>query len=100
MTNPNQSKWTALTKIIKRQPADLTDYGSALGAIVIAYTWVIALGSQAVARGVAQPLLPATNGAFRRLWSLFREGLRYFAQVVRRHSLCLGFVFIPDFRFT
>lgn len=68
--------------------------------LAIAYTWMVALGSQAVAAGCAQPLVRRPNGAFRRLWSLFREGLRYFAQVVQRHTVCLGFTFIPDTRLT
>lgn len=68
--------------------------------LTIAYTWTVALGSQAVAAGCAQPLVRRPNGAFRRLWSLFREGLRYFAQVVQRQTVCLGFTFIPDTRFT
>lgn len=66
--------------------------------LVIAYTWMVALGSQAVALGCAQPLVRRPNGTSRRLWSLFREGLRYFAQVVQRHTVCLGFTFIPDTR--
>jgi hypothetical protein len=68
--------------------------------LALAYTWVVALGSQAVAAGVAQPLVRRPNGTCRRLWSLFREGLRYFVQVVQRQTLCLGFTFIPDRRFT
>lgn len=68
--------------------------------LAIAYTWIVALGSQAVAAGCAQPLVRRPNGTFRRLWSLFREGLRYFAQVVQRHTVCLGFTFIPDTRLT
>ncbi len=68
--------------------------------LVLAYTWTVALGSQAVAAGCAQPLVRRTNGTLRRLWSLFREGLRYFVQVVQRHTVCLGLVFIPDRRFT
>lgn len=68
--------------------------------LAIAYTWMIALGSQAVAAGISQPLVRRPDGTFRRLWSLFREGLRYFAQVVQRHTRCLGLTFIPDSRFT
>jgi hypothetical protein len=68
--------------------------------LALAYTWVVALGSQAVAVGCAQPLVRRSNGSSRRLWSLFKEGLRYFAQVVQRHTMCLGLVFIPDTRFT
>lgn len=68
--------------------------------LALAYTWVVALGSQAVAAGCAQPLVRRANGSFRRLWSLFKEGLRYFVEVVQRHTICLGLVFIPDRRFT
>jgi hypothetical protein len=68
--------------------------------LAIAYTWMIALGSQAVAAGLSQPLVRRPDGTFRRLWSLFREGLRYFVQVVQRQTRCLGFTFIPDSRFT
>lgn len=68
--------------------------------LTIAYTWMVALGSQAVAAGCAQPVVRRPNGTLRRLWSLFREGLRYFVQVVQRHTVCLGFTFIPDTRFT
>jgi hypothetical protein len=71
-----------------------------LVVLASAYTWLIALGSQAVAAGCAQPLVRRPDGSRRRLWSLFREGLGYFAQVVQRHTLCLGMVFIPDSRVT
>lgn len=66
--------------------------------LVLAYAWVVALGSHAVAVGCAQPLVRRPDGALRRFWSLFKEGLRYFAQVVQRHTLCRGLVFIPDHR--
>lgn len=66
--------------------------------LAIAYTWVIAFGSQAVAQGCAQPLVRRPDGSRRRLWSLFKEGLRYFVQVVQRHTLCPSFIFIPDAR--
>jgi hypothetical protein len=68
--------------------------------LAIAYTWVVALGSQAVAAGCAQPPVRRPDGSLRRLWSVFREGLRYFVQFVQRHGVCLGFTFIPDTRFT
>lgn len=68
--------------------------------LAIAYTWMVALGSQAVAAGCAQPLVRRANDTYRRLWSLFREGLRYFVEVVQRYTICLGWVFIPDRRFT
>jgi hypothetical protein len=68
--------------------------------LVLAYTWMVALGSQAVSVGCAQPLIRRSDGRFRRAWSLFREGLRYFVQYVQRHTVCLGFTFVPDTRFT
>lgn len=68
--------------------------------LVLAYVWMIALGSQAVAAGCSQPLIRPAGRAHRRHWSLFREGLRYFDQFVQRHTRCLGFTFIPDSRFT
>lgn len=68
--------------------------------LAIAYTWMVALGSQAVAADGAQPLIRRHDGSLRRLWSLFREGLRYFAQVLQRQTVCLGLTFIPDKRFT
>lgn len=68
--------------------------------LTVAYTWVVALGSQAIACGCAQPLIRPAHTPPRRLWSLFKEGLRFFAQVVQRHTRCLGFVFIPDSRVT
>lgn len=80
-----------------RSPHHITNL---LVLLAIAYTWMVALGSQAVAAGCAQPLVRRPDGTFRRLWSLFREGLRYFAQVVQRYTVCLGFTFIPDTRLT
>ncbi len=79
-----------------RSPHHLTNR---LVILATAYTWVVALGSQPVAAGCAQPLVRRPNGAFRRLWSLFREGLRYFVQVVQRQTRCRGLTFIPDTRF-
>lgn len=71
-----------------------------LVVLVFAYTWIIALGSQAVAQGCAQPLVRRSAGIPRRAWSLFREGLRFFIQYVQRHGICLDLLFIPDHRFT
>ena len=68
--------------------------------LTLAYAWTVALGSQAVAAACAQPLVKQADGTVRRLWSLFKEGLRYFVQVVQRHTLCLDLRFIPDNRFT
>jgi hypothetical protein len=68
--------------------------------LVFAYVWMIALGSQAVAAGCSQPMIRKTDGTYRRHWSLFREGLRYFEEFVKSYIVCLGFTFIPDIRFT
>lgn len=67
--------------------------------LVVAYVWMIALGSQGVAAGCMHTLVARLDGSCRRLWSLFREGLRYFVEVVQRHTVYLGLVFIPDRRF-
>jgi hypothetical protein len=71
-----------------------------LVVLAFAYAWVIALGSQAVAARCSQPLVRRADGSRRRLWSLFKEGLRYFVQVVQRHTVCLRLRFLPDTRFT
>lgn len=68
--------------------------------LALAYTWVVALGSQAVAAGRARPRVRRANNSCPRLWSLFKEGLNYFVEFVQRHTVCLGLVFIPDYRFT
>jgi hypothetical protein len=68
--------------------------------LAIAYAWTIAWGSQAIATHRAQPLLRRPDHACRRLWSLFKEGLRYFVEVIQRSLACLRFSFIPDHRFT
>jgi hypothetical protein len=68
--------------------------------LVLAYTWTVALGSQAIAAGRAHPLVRQANRSPRRLWSVFREGLTYFVEWVQRYTICLGLVFIPDRRFT
>lgn len=80
-----------------RQPPHVANL---LVLLVVAYAWVIALGSQAVAKGCAQPLLRRANRPPRRQWSLFREGLRYFVEVVQRYTVCLSLLFVPDIRFT
>jgi Transposase DDE domain len=67
---------------------------------VIAYTWTVALGSQAVAQGRAQPLPKRADGQPRRWWSLFKEGLRFFVEHIQRNTICSDLVFIPDRRFT
>jgi hypothetical protein len=68
--------------------------------LALAYTWVVALGSQAVAAQRAQPLLRRTDGTLRRHWSLFKEGLRFWVEVAQRHTICPDLCFTPDHRFT
>lgn len=68
--------------------------------LALAYTWVVALGSQAVARGSAHPPVRRANNTCPRLYSLFKEGQNFFVEFVQRHTVCLGLVFIPDRRFT
>ena len=67
--------------------------------LTLAYGWMIALGSQAVSVGYCQALIQREDGSWRRQWSLFKEGLRFFVDYVRRFSICLGLTFIPDKRF-
>jgi len=67
--------------------------------LTLAYGWVLALGTQAVAFGLGRALIQRPDGSWRRQVSLFKEGLRFFVDVVRRFSVCLGLSFIPDTRF-
>jgi len=66
----------------------------------LAYAFIVALGSQAVACNQAQPLQRHSDGRITRHRSLFREGLHYFVEVCQRYTVCPRFVFIPDSRFT
>ncbi len=68
--------------------------------LAVAYVWTVALGSQSIAAGRAQPLVRRADGTRRRLWSVFKEGLNYLVDFAERHGLCQGLVFIPDKRFT
>lgn len=68
--------------------------------LVIAYAWVLAIGSYAVHFDQAQPLLKSADGTFRRHWSLFKEGLQCFNELLQRQSVCLTLCFVPDKRFT
>lgn len=71
-----------------------------LVVLVVAYVWVIALGSQRVAQHCAHPLHATKAGGWRRHWSLFKDGLDYFVEYVHRYAVCLGLLFIPDTRLT
>jgi hypothetical protein len=62
----------------------------------LAYAWVLAMGSQALAQGRQQPLIRTPQGQRRRHWSVFKEGLCFFIEVVQRYTRYLGLVFLPD----
>lgn len=81
-----------------RQPAHTARL---LVVLVMAYVWMVALGSQAVAKGVARPLVKRSDGKLRRRWSLFKEGVHYFFDILQRQRSPAGldFVFIRDQRF-
>lgn len=68
--------------------------------LVVAYAWVIAIGSHAVQADQAHPLHARSDGTKRRHWSAFKDGLNYFIEFVERHTVCLKLIFIPDKRFT
>jgi len=68
--------------------------------LVLAYVWVIALGSQAVAAQRAQALIRRAGAAPQRCVSLFKDGLTFFVEVVQRFTVCRALLFIPDQRFT
>jgi len=70
-----------------------------LVVLTLAYVWVTALGSQAVAAGRGQPLICRPDGTLRRAWSLFREGLCFFVEVLQRSSHRFFLEFVPDARF-
>lgn len=84
-----------LDKSRVRLPAHVANL---LMVLALTNAWLIALGSQAVAASLGQPLTRRADGSFRRTWSLFREGLRFFAQVARRSTVCPELIFIPDTR--
>lgn len=71
-----------------------------LVVLVVAYGWMLVLGSQAVAQDCAQPWYRTGSNQLRRQWSLFKEGLQYFTEYVQRHTVGLKLLFIPDKRFT
>jgi hypothetical protein len=68
--------------------------------LVVAYAWVLALGGQAVQAGRAHPLQRHQDGQLRRHWSLFKEGLQFFVEVIQTVGVCQELVFAPDTRFT
>ncbi len=68
--------------------------------LVVAYGWVMAMGSHAVAADQAHPLHRRADGQWRRHWSAFKDGLNYFVEYVQRCTECLQLEFLPDTRFT
>jgi hypothetical protein len=60
-----------------------------LVVLVVAYAWVMAIGSHAVAADQAHPLHRHPDGHFRRHWSAFKDGLHYFVEYVQRYTVCL-----------
>jgi hypothetical protein len=56
-SNPNPSHWNALRKIVKRLPANLAYYGSALGAIVLAGGGQLPPGLEFVAGSIGGNML-------------------------------------------
>ena len=66
--------------------------------LVVAYGWILALGSYAAHWGRTRSLHLRPGQAPRRQWSLFKEGLQLFVEYVQRHGVCLKFCFAPDKR--
>lgn len=69
-----------------------------MAILTLAQGWVIALGSQAVDKDQARPLMRRKTGELRRQWSLFKKGSRFFNDYVLRKSIFLKLCFIPDKR--
>ena len=68
--------------------------------LVLAYAWAVALGSYAVANGHGHPLQCHKDGRVSRHWSLFKEGVQFFFEVVLRHDQFIEMQFLPDDRLT
>lgn len=69
-----------------------------IAILVLAYAWMISLGSHAVAQDCASPLIQDKTGKRRRKWSLFKEGLQFLYDYVLRKGIYLQFSLIPDKR--
>jgi len=67
--------------------------------LVVAYAWVLAIGSYAVHLDQAHSLVKRPDGTLRRQFSFFKEGLQWFTQYVYRNTVCLTLCFVPDKRF-
>lgn len=66
--------------------------------LVVAYGWVIGLGCYAVHHQRVRGLIRRPDGTSRRQWSLFKEGLQFFTDFVKRTGVCLTPCFVPDKR--
>lgn len=66
--------------------------------LVVAYGWVIGLGSYAVHQHQARALIRRPQGQVRRQWSLFKEGLQFFTDYIKRTGVCLKPCFVSDKR--
>lgn len=69
-----------------------------LAILALAYTWMISFGSHAVEQGRVRRLVQDKTGKWRRQWSLFKEGLQYFAEYVARKGICPKLQFVADRR--
>ena len=66
--------------------------------LVVAYGWILGLGSYAVHWHQARGLIRQADGQLRRQWSLFKEGLQFFTDYVAKHGVCLKPGFVSDKR--
>ena len=66
--------------------------------LVVAYGWILGLGSYAVHWRKARRVIVQSGGKVRRQWSLFKEGLQLFTDYVSRTGVCLKPCFASDKR--
>lgn len=70
-----------------------------MALLVVAYGWILGIGSYAVHWRRARSLIRHKTGELRRQWSLFKEGLQLFTDYVLRNNVCLKPCFVSDKRF-
>ena len=66
--------------------------------LVVAYGWVLGVGSYAIHWQQARSLTRRKLGGLRRQWSVFKEGLQLFTDYMMRHDVCLKLCFVSDKR--
>jgi hypothetical protein len=66
--------------------------------LVVAYTWVLGVGSYAIHWGRARSLTRRPMGERRRQWSIFKEGLQLFTDYILRQGVGLKLCFVSDQR--